>query len=58
MDVHRQGDQFAGSVRRTAYEDDVPFWGVLELVAALDGLVERIPARDCRATARDRSDEV
>lgn len=44
MEVDRRGAQFTGTLRRP--DDDtsgVEFWGVLELVAALERLVRPVP---------------
>lgn len=47
MDVDLRGAQFTGTLRRPADQAGVEFWGVLELVAALDQLVRPAgPVRD------------
>jgi hypothetical protein len=43
MSVHRQGGQFIGSLRRPEGTDVLEFWGVLELVAALEALTPNRP---------------
>jgi hypothetical protein len=39
MSVDRRGGQFTGSIRRPGDEAAVEFWGVIELLAALDQLL-------------------
>jgi hypothetical protein len=39
LDVECRGAQFTGTLRRPADQAGVKFWGVLELVAALEQLV-------------------
>jgi hypothetical protein len=41
--VDRRGAQFAGSIRRPGDQAAVAFWGVMELLAALDQLVPAGP---------------
>ncbi len=43
MSVDRQGGQYVGSLRRPDDPAGIEFWGVLELVAALETLVELDP---------------
>lgn len=38
MDVRRRGAQFTGMLTRVSDHVSVPFWGVLELVAAIEQL--------------------
>ena len=44
MDVARHGSQFIGSIRRSDDQAPVAFWGVLELLAALEHLVPAEPS--------------
>lgn len=43
VSVDRRGAQFAGSIRRPGDQAAVEFWGVMELLAALDQLVPASP---------------
>ncbi len=36
LDVHREGSQYVGTLTRTDDQLTVPFWGLLELVYALE----------------------
>lgn len=55
MDVDLRGAQFTGTLRRPADQAGVEFWGVLELVAALDQLLR--PAGPAGDGAADRPTE-
>jgi hypothetical protein len=43
VSVHRRGAQFAGSICRPGDQAALEFWGVIELLAALDQLVPASP---------------
>jgi hypothetical protein len=43
MEVDRRGAQFTGTLRRPDDSSGVEFWGVLELVVALELLVPPVP---------------
>jgi hypothetical protein len=55
MDVECRGAPFTGTVRRPTDQACIEFWGVLELVAALDQLVR--PAGHVADGAADRPTE-
>ena len=55
MDVELRAAQFTGTLRRPADQAGIEFWGVLELVAALDQLVR--PAGPVADSAADRLTE-